>query len=76
MKPRSAEELAALYAQYPGLEESMRLAAYVDAGVQRERDKWQYAQNGEYDSYDHSDLKHPQTFPRVERTIWAGGRKS
>ena len=30
MKPRTAAELAALYTQYPGLEESMAAAAYAD----------------------------------------------
>lgn len=30
MKPRSAEELAALYEQYPGLEASMAAVAYAD----------------------------------------------
>lgn len=74
LKPRTQAELDALYEQYPGLEDSMQLAAYVDAGVQRDRNKWQYAQNGEYDSYDHSDIKHPQTFPAGEYTILRGGK--
>ena len=30
MKPRTAEELASLYAQYPGLEEAMSSAAYCE----------------------------------------------
>ena len=30
VKPRTAAELAALYAQYPGLEESMAQAAYCE----------------------------------------------
>ena len=75
MKPRSAAELAALYAQYPGLEASMSSAAYVDAGVQawkRRYDPWYM--DDRFDSYDHNDRKYSQMFPRHEYLINLGGK--
>ena len=75
MKPRTAAELAA-FAAYPGLEESMAAAAYVDAGVQawkRRYDPWYM--DDRFDNYDANDRKYAEMFPRSERTIWRGGRK-
>ena len=51
---------------------------YAQRCIDRDRGnaKWETAQNGEYDDIHHSDIKHPQTFPREERTIWRGGKTS
>ena len=35
---------------------------------------WMSAQNGEYDSIHHSDIKHSATFPVGEYTILRGGK--
>lgn len=39
MKPRTAEELAAFYAENPGMEESLKIAAYADFYGGRDRGK-------------------------------------
>ena len=75
MKPRTAAELAA-FAAYPGLEESMAAAEYVNYHVQAERNKYTPRHiSDQYDNYDANDRKYAEMFPRSERTIWRGGRK-
>ena len=75
MKPRTAEELAALYAQYPGLEASMSSAAYVDAGVQTwKRRHDPFYMDDRYDSYDHNDRKYAEMFKKSEYTLTRGGK--
>lgn len=41
--------------------------------IDRDRGKapWQRDQQGRYDEIHYSDIKHEQTFPREERTIWS-----
>lgn len=75
MKPRTQAELDALYAQYPGLEQSMSSAAYVDAGVQawKRRHDPQYMDDS-YDNYDANDRKYAEMFPRSEYLINLGGK--
>jgi hypothetical protein len=50
---------------------------YAQDSLDRDLGKapWERDQNGRYDDVHHSDINHPATFPREERTIWRGGRK-
>jgi hypothetical protein len=75
MKPRTQAELDALYAEYPGLEASMELADYVDAGVEAWCRRYDPAHiSGRYDNYDANDAKHAAMFPRAEYTVTVRGK--
>jgi hypothetical protein len=75
MKPRTQAELDAFYAEHTGLEESLKLAAYVDAGVQAWKRRYDPAHiSGRYDNYDANDAKHEAMFPRAEYTVTVRGK--
>lgn len=86
MKPRTQDELDAQFLAFYGdldnghveawhMKNSMELSAYVDAGVQRERNKFtpRYLSE-EGDDIHHNDRKHAETFPAAEYTIFRGGK--
>ena len=75
MKPRTQSELDAFYEEFPNLKESLETAAYVDAGVQEWKRRYEprYVSD-RYDSIHHNDTKHAATFPKGEYTVTVRGK--
>lgn len=66
---RTKAELDAICAEYPNVKKSMEQSAYNDH--HNGRGTWERDQQDTHAQIHHSDIKHEQTFPREERTIWS-----
>ena len=70
-KPRTQQELD----EQARLEESLATAAYVDAGIQNWKRRYdpRYVSD-KYDDIHHSDTKHAEAFPARKSTILKGDK--